>query len=608
MGFSPDFLDEIRQRLPVADGIARRMRLARRGREYLGLCPFHNEKTPSFTVNEEKGFFHCFGCGAHGDLVEFVMRKDGLSFPEAVERLAHEAGLEIPVSTPEERAREKERHTLLGVAETACAWFEEQLAGSRKAREYLLGRGFDKETIARFRLGFAPDGRRTLKLALKGKGIPEELLLGAGLVIKPEDGGESYDRFRNRVIFPIADRRGKVIAFGGRALGDDKAKYLNSPETPLFQKGRVLYAFAVARPAMHETGEAIVTEGYTDVIALHQAGFANAVSPLGTALTEAQILELWRVVEEPVLCFDGDEAGRLAAARAAERALPLLMPGKSLRFATLPADEDPDSLIARKGAAAMREVIGAAQPLADVIWEMQTAARPSDTPERRADLEKRLEERARRIRERKVQDQYLRLFRNRLWETYRVSRAAAVTGKPGVLAQNEGRGGRSRTDRRLLMQRILMAVVINHPGMLPEFAEDLGGLDFSSPELDKLRQETLQLSGILPLDNAALVDQLKVRGHESVLRSVAARNILMHAPFARPEASAEDVRQGWREICRLYHRLPGMQADVKEAGRAFAQSGSPEDTERLVNLKRQELEAGTVSENAGAGPGNEDDG
>ncbi|MYG50943.1 MAG: DNA primase [Rhodospirillaceae bacterium] len=291
MAITPQFLDELRSRVPVSDVVGKRVKLARKGREFTGLCPFHSEKTPSFTVNDDKAFYHCFGCGAHGDVIRFVTETEGLTFPEAVGKLAGMAGMEVPKATPEERRRAERAKSLQDVCEAALRFFRRRLDGpdGAAALAYLQRRGLKPETIEAFRLGWAPDGRSALKQALTGEGFPEAMLVESGLLIKPEDGGESYDRFRGRVIFPIADRRGRAIAFGGRALGDIQPKYLNSPETPLFNKGRLLYALDMARQAVRDGSDVIVTEGYTDVIALHQAGFGGAVAPLGTALTESQI-------------------------------------------------------------------------------------------------------------------------------------------------------------------------------------------------------------------------------------------------------------------------------------------------------------------------------
>src|SRR5579885_3379945 len=414
MSFPPRFLDELRARVSLAEIIGRRVKLVRRGREFIGLCPFHNEKTPSFSVVEDKGFYHCFGCGAHGDVISYVMQSEGQGFLDAVEELARRAGLEVPKPTPEERDRAVRIVGLQDAAEAACGVVEASLRGAegQAARQYLAQRGLDEPTIRRFRLGFAPDRRDALKRALATQ-CPEPLLLEAGLLRRPEGGGESYDYFRGRITFPIGDRHGRVIAFGGRVMGEGQPKYLNSPDTPLFEKGRVLYGWAEARAAAAREPSAIVVEGYMDVIALHQAGFATAVAPLGTALTETQLEELWRLAPEPILCFDGDAAGQRAAGRALERALPLLAPGRSLRFATLPEGEDPDTLVLRRGAAAMREVLDRARPLADVLWSLETAHN-LDTPERRAALEKRLDRRVRLIADRSVQAHYRQFFRDRV--------------------------------------------------------------------------------------------------------------------------------------------------------------------------------------------------
>lgn len=318
MAFPPGFLDELRARIRLSDVVSRRVRLQKRGREFTGLCPFHNEKTPSFTVNDDKGFYHCFGCGAHGDAIDFEREQSGLSFREAVERLAADVGLAVPAPDPRAREREEARRGLADVVEIACQWFEERLRGPEgaPARAYLERRGLDQATIRRFRLGYAPDARDALiKAFSQGKGgdsardaIDIDQLIAAGLAKRPDDGRAPFDYFRGRVMFPITDRRGRVIAFGGRVLGDGEPKYLNSPDTPLFEKGRVLFGWHVAREAARSAGTVLVTEGYMDVIALAQAGFDHAVAPLGTALTEQQIRELWRMAPEPVVCLDGDTA------------------------------------------------------------------------------------------------------------------------------------------------------------------------------------------------------------------------------------------------------------------------------------------------------------
>jgi DNA primase len=557
MAFPPYFLEELRRRLSLASAISRRVKLQRRGREFVGLCPFHKEKTPSFSVVEDKGFYHCFGCGAHGDVISFTMQTGNLSFPEAVEALAREAGLEVPKATPEERERAQRQTTLRGALEAATELFEEQLhgPGGRDALAYLEKRGLDSDTILRFRLGFAPDRRDALKNAL-GKDFPEPLLIESGLLRAGEEGRESYDYFRGRVIFPIADRGGRVIAFGGRILGDGQPKYLNSPDTPLFEKGRVLYGWAQARAAAGGgRGPVVVVEGYMDVIALQRAGFVGAVAPLGTALTERQIEELWRIAPEPILCFDGDSAGQRAAGRALDRALPHLKPGYSLCFATLPAGEDPDTLVLRYGTPAMREILDQARPLAEFLWTLETVAGPLDTPERRAALERRLEERWRGIADRTVQGYYQRFFREKLFEIFRGPRFRPA--KPRV-------GDRFGARRQTLLpplvepppqaptalarrqEEVLLAVLINHPHLLGEAAEELAHLDFSVSELDRLCREILHVHSARPdLDADALQRHLSENGYAATVDSLLAPQVLNHASFARREAEPEAARMGW---------------------------------------------------------------
>ncbi len=595
MGFSPDFLDEIRARHSLAEVIGRKVRLTKRGREYVAVCPFHNEKTPSFTVSEEKGFFHCFGCGAHGDVIGFVMRFDNLSFPEAVERLATDAGLPIPVTSPEERARAKEQVSIYTVTEAASSWFEKQLraAAGKEALAYLHDRGIDDETIARFRLGYAPDARQALKEGLKAGDYSESLMITAGLLVVPEDGRASYDRFRGRVIFPITDRRGRPIAFGGRLLGEGQPKYLNSPETPLFHKGRVLYGLANALKSARETGALAVAEGYMDVIALNRAGFA-AVGPLGTALTEIQIRELWRVVAEPVLCFDGDAAGMRAQARAAERALPLLQPGQSLKFVNLPKGEDPDSLIVKRGPKAFAEMLDAAKPLAEVLWRMETAGKPVDTPERRASIDRRLDDRARQIADRTVQNYYRRYFRSRLWEAFsdyqpalrgrrgarRGLRSGAGIGRADSLGQGaEGQAGHRET--------VLVATVLNHPGLIGEIAEDFAAMAIEDPELDSLRQAILEVSAVDPgLDVEALKLHLTQRGFSHTVDRLAGSNANVLDWFSNSDAAPEDALMGWRHLLARHQRLGAMMAELKVAEEALGQSMTEEGWARFEALRK----------------------
>jgi DNA primase len=600
MAFPPRFLDELRARVSLAEVVGRRVRLIRRGREYIGLCPFHKEKTPSFSVVEDKGFYHCFGCGAHGDVIGFAMQTASMTFPEAVEALARQAGLDVPTQSPEDREKVERQATLQAATEAACAFFEEQLHAQqgREARLYLEGRGLDLATMRRFRLGFAPDRRDGLVRAL-AKRFPEALLIEGGLV-RRSDEGESFDYFRRRIIFPIGDRQGHIIAFGGRVLGDGQPKYLNSPDTPLFHKGRVLYGWAPARAAAARAPSAIVTEGYMDVIALHRAGFTTAVAPLGTALTETQLEELWRLAPEPVLCFDGDAAGLRAAGRALERALPLLKPGQSLKFATLPEGEDPDTLILRHGVEAMTEVLERAQPLAEVLWQLETA-RPSVTPEQRAALEHRLEERVRAIADRSVQDHYRSFFRARLFDALR-NKTGPRRWRPGqpvgpnvgvklkTPAALEATPRSEPTPLRRRRPEILLALLLNHPFLLGDVAEELAEIQLGPPDLDKLRHEILRLHALNPdLDATTLRLHLSENGYDRVVKGVLSSQVLAHAAFARVGADAEAVRLGWADT-RDQLRQPHLRTQIAEAERELAEETTEEKWVRLHPLLEQKIE------------------
>src|SRR5437868_6104658 len=417
MRFTPQFLDELRARLPVSEVVGKRVKLKKAGREWKGLSPFQQEKSPSFTVNDQKGFYHDFSSGKHGSIFDFVMETEGVPFGEAVERLASMAGMPLPQVSPEAERREQRRKTLHDIMELAATYFCDTLAARQgaRARGYLADRGIDPSTQLKFRLGYATSERFALKEHLGKAGVPVEDMVEAGLLVTGDDVPVPWDRFRDRVMFPIQDARGRVIAFGGRALEKDvPAKYLNSPETPLFHKGDNLYNLAAARLAAHNGATPVVVEGYVDVIAMVGAGFEAAVAPLGTALTENQLALLWRMADEPILCFDGDKAGQKAAFRAADLALPHLQAGKSLRFALLPEGQDPDDLARSGGRGAVEDVIAAARPLAEILWSREIESGAFATPERRAALERRIGELAQNIRDDVVRKYYRQDFADRL--------------------------------------------------------------------------------------------------------------------------------------------------------------------------------------------------
>jgi DNA primase len=419
-------LDDIRARLPLSEVVGRRVTWDRRKSQpargdFWACCPFHQEKSPSFHVDDRKGFYHCFGCGASGDHVRFVMETEGASFPEAVERLAADAGVPMPARDAASERREAQRQGLGEVVELAAQFFEASFRGpaGQGARDYARRRGLAAETLRTFRFGLAPAERDALKRHLLAKGVDEALMVEAGLVIRPDDGRPAYDRFRNRLIIPIHDPRGRVVAFGGRALERDQdPKYLNSPETPLFQKRALLFNAHRAREAARTAGSIVVVEGYLDAIAVYQAGIKAVVATLGTAFTEDQVLSLWRLAPEPVICFDGDRAGVAAAHRAVDRILPLVEAGRSFNFAFLPDGKDPDELIAMGGPDRFLAEVKAAVPLVEVMFEREAAGVRLDTPERRAALEKRLDDLVAQIRDQRVARGYRVAIRLRLSELF----------------------------------------------------------------------------------------------------------------------------------------------------------------------------------------------
>ena len=403
MTLTPQWLDELRSRITLSSLIGQTVKLTRAGREHKGCCPFHQEKTPSFTINDEKGFYHCFGCSAHGDAIRWMTEKRGLAFMDAVKELAASAGMTLPPLDPKAAHKQKERQSLRDVTQAAAKWFEEQLQGLQgaEAREYLKRRGVSDALRRDFELGFAPDSWSKLKQALGA--FPVGMLIEAGMLIAPQANPKAkplanpqasnplpYDRFRGRLMIPIRDARGRVIAFGGRILGDGEPKYLNSPDTPLFDKSHTLYNLDRAAQAARQTKRIILVEGYMDVIALAGAGVTDVTAPLGTALTEAQLVMLWRMVNVPILCFDGDAAGQKAAIRAALRALPLLRPGYSLAFAAMPPGQDPDDIVQTHGVAGFEKLLKQAEPLVLRLWKHELAQTPLATPEERTALKQRL--------------------------------------------------------------------------------------------------------------------------------------------------------------------------------------------------------------------------
>jgi DNA primase len=651
MRFTPQFLDDLRARLPVSEVVGRRVKLKKAGREWKGLSPFQQEKSPSFTVNDQKGFYHDFSSGKHGDIISFLMETEGVGFTEAVERLAAMAGMALPAVTSDAARHEQRRKTLYDVMELAAKFFADTLASRHgaRARGYLADRAISPAVQLQFRIGYAAGERFALKEFLGSHGIPVEDMVEAGLLVAGDDIPVPYDKFRDRVMFPITDLRNRVIAFGGRALEKDvAAKYMNSPETPLFHKGDNLYNLSAARLATHNGATLVVVEGYVDVIAMVGSGFAGSVAPLGTALTENQLALLWKMADEPILCFDGDKAGQKAAWRAADLALPQLKPGKSLRFALLPEGQDPDDLARSGGRVAIEEVISAARGLADLIWSREIESGSFATPERRAALEARIGELTNGIRDEVVRRYYRQDLSERLRRTFapdqgrggyssggyskgnfrggagggesgrrfgaRASFTPGAAGRieprgrsqasPGSQTINRGpyqaaspqlalspimRGQRSALSRR---EALILQTLINHPWLLHVHLEEVAALEMAHPEANKLRAAIIAAfasdhhQSPEPSEQAEKMRaDLAARGFSQILQRVE-RAITTGAVWgAQVEAAREDVLSTWHQLVSLHRQWHSLLRELKDAELALGDESSEANLAWLRDVK-----------------------
>lgn len=646
MRFSPQFLDDLKARLSVSEVVGRRVKLKKAGREWKGLSPFQQEKTPSFFVNDEKQAWFDFSSGKNGSIFDFVMLTEGVDFPEAVERLAAMAGVALPVQTQESARQEQRRKSLYDVMELAANYFADNLASraGARARGYLADRAIMPGTQVKFRLGYASNERYALKEHLGKHGVAVPDMIEAGLLSAGPDIPVPFDKFRDRVMFPITDLRGRVIAFGGRALEKDvAAKYLNSPETPLFHKGDNLYNHAPARKAAHDGGAVIVVEGYVDVIALVTAGFPATVAPLGTALTEAQLQHLWKMADEPILCFDGDRAGQKAAYRAADLALPHLKPGKSLRFALLPEGQDPDDLARAGGRLAVDEVIGAARPLADMLWAREAEGGMFATPERRAALEARINELSNGIRDEIVRKHYRQDLTDRLRAAFapqggfgggygggfgggfrgggggdsgrrfaprggfpQGGGGFAPRGRPGqptpmlgrgpyqiaspdLIASPIMRGQRSAMSRR---EALILISLLNHPWLLDDHLEEIAALEFAHPEAHRLRAAIIAAfaqhhhRGDDPAEQAEKLRADLVKAGLSEQLQRVERAITTSAVWgAGPKAAREDVLSTWQQLVALHRQSHSLLRELKDAELALGEDGSEANMRWLNDVK-----------------------
>ena len=515
MAFPPDFLDDVRARTSLSTIIGKRVKLIKKGRRYQGLCPFHNEKTPSFSVNDDDGYYHCFGCGAGGDAITYLRETEGLDFTEAVTRLAEMAGIAIPDQRPVDPVKQQKRQTVMDALQTAADFFKSQLhsANAASARAYLDDRGLSDQTRSDFQLGFAPaSGLRSHMIA---KGFSESTLLEAGLCGRSDKDQSLYDYFRNRIIYPICNRQGAVIAFGARAMGDAMPKYLNSKEGPTFSKKAVLYGWTQARERVRRNLPLLVVEGYMDVIAVTSANVAGALAPLGTAMTEQQMTLVWKLHDEPVLCFDGDKAGQKAAMRAIERILPILEPGKSVRIAEMPAGQDPDDILQKDGPETLKAIITSATSLADALWTRTALHYRLDEPTSRAAFFQVMRDMVRTITHNQTRQAYGDEIEHRIGMFRQTLRTSAGGYQPQARIRRPQTGAKSRLSA-------MLALLISHPQRIADIYEELAMVDFGriagDYRLEEVKKAVLdRVIHDIDLDADALQHHLTELGHAQIL-------------------------------------------------------------------------------------------
>lgn len=616
MSIPPKFLDEIRARLTLSEVIGRRIKVTRAGREYKACCPFHKEKTPSFTINDDKGFYHCFGCGAHGDVLNFVIEHDNLPFPEAVEMLAAQAGLQVPKQSPQQARQARQEKDLYGLMQDAANWFEAQLHDpkNREVLDYILKRGTHLETIQAFSLGYAPDDYSALREHLLKLGYTDRQLQEVALTKASTKGKDPYVFFRGRIMFPVKDRRGRIVAFGGRILpehmrppstsGYEPAKYMNSPETPIFHKGMMLYGEQFARQAAAEGQKLLVVEGYFDVIACYQSGFKGAVAPMGTALTEDQITLLWKMIPEenkiPYLCFDGDNAGRRAAERAIDRIIPLLSAGQSAQIVFLPEGEDPDSLLASGGRAGLEKVLNAALSTVEFLWQVHTAGRNFDAPEARAALVKTLDNEIKKISDRDVQIHYNAVIRQKISDAF-FGGAKRKNQKRDNKFTPRGSTGLRRPSmvNQDVFAKVLLAAVLNNPAIYERIEEQFGEFFIASDVLCAVRERVISLLNDDPgLDRTALQRQIVSYGFEKDLAGLLTSTVYVHGSFCKPHDDDADSYELARQWIEFYDAVKDKQVEreIQNGWKQVLASSDADEEEKLKHLMLSRLQ-GRQSQN-----------
>ena len=592
------FLDELRSRISIAEVIGEKVKLQKRGREYTGLCPFHQEKTPSFTINESKGFYHCFGCGAHGDVVKFLMDNEGLPFIDAVKKLASRIGMELPVFSRENQEAVQRRKSLYEIMDMAAEFFEKNLrmpVGSKGYAYFTHKRGLSEETLKKFRLGYAPSNN-ALKAYLSSKGISEQDMADLGLISVPEDKNRHpNDFFFDRVMIPILDKQKNVIAFGGRILGDGQPKYLNSPETPIFNKRRILYNMNNARESAYSSKRLIICEGYMDVIALDSYGFGYAVAPLGTALTEEQIIEAWKVCNIPTLCFDGDAAGIRAAIRSVDRVLPNLKAGYSVNYVFLKEAKDPDELLHKFGAEAFEKYLIKARPLVDILWHKCKMNKDTETPEQKALIEKEIFEEVAKIKDNQIRNYYTQEMKKRIYNAFGYGSEFGNTGSNqnkiiknnkiynktsrNTLINKQGYNLVKKTPLTDLFLRKIVAAMVLYPKLAEDYGERLAEFDVSKSPFAKMMNEIIEIvQEEKNIDSDMLVEKLRLNFADKI-KDLWEFDMYKMQKITFPELKTE-INAGLKEI-----QLKQIDTEIKECTALL--KSQPENAEEIYNRYKQ---------------------
>lgn len=623
MSLPNGFLDELRARVSLSHVVGRKvtwdMRRSNQAKgDYWAPCPFHQEKTASFHVDDRKGFYYCFGCHAKGDALTFLKDSENMSFMEAVELLAREAGLPVPAQDPKAAEKADRRTRLADVVEQAVQFYRLQLRSNAGAvaRDYLDRRRLPEASREAFEIGYAPDNRHALWQHLRGKGVDGTLIVESGLAIKPDDGGDPFDRFRGRVIFPIRDQRGRAISLGGRALDPNaRAKYLNGPETALFDKGRSLYNHGPARDAAGKGQQLIVAEGYMDVIALVEGGFEAAVAPLGTAVTEDQLRLIWRMHPEPVIALDGDAAGLRAAQRVVDLALPLIEAGQGLRFAIMEGGKDPDEILRGPGGrAALQKAFDSAEPMAALLWRRETEGQVFDSPERRAALDKRLRAALKTIRDPSIRGHYGEEFKRLRFELFGQSRgpSAPRQGRQGGTGRRGGGRGMepvqiaplastrgsllaagADTVGEILLEAVILATLIRHPDLIHRFEDKIDRLDFAGPGHDRLRDALLRHADLA--DPEVLGQKIRAEAGAELDRLFALPHVQIAPPLRASVSAATAAECLTEEIAKLA-AARGAQREIAHAAEDLAGLADEGVTWRLSQAAEARNRAGRAQQ------------